>query len=306
VKRPTLAVLLLSMMFVGSVLSLRHLKQIRPASTLEAVLYIPSPKILEKISLGYGALVADIYWTRAVQYFGSEHHRATSDYKLLPPLLDIATTLDPKLIPAYDFGSIFLASQPPLGAGEQVEAVNLLQRGIKNNPEQWKLYQDIGFIYYMELKDYKKAAEAFKQASEIPGAHPFLKIMAARTLTLGGDFQTSQMLWESLYDSSKDPAIRDSAVKHLRALYSDEEVSELEARIQQFRARTGHLPAAFQDMVDRGYLRGIPRDPKGNLYILRRDGSVQVENYKELPFITKGLPPGVKPSNVDYSLTKPS
>lgn len=305
-KRSISLAVLLAIAFAGSVFSLRHLERIRPNATLQAVLYIPSPKIVQKMSLGYGTLAADVYWTRAVQYFGSEHQRETSEYKLLPPLLDIATTLDPKLLPAYDFGSMFLASRPPLGAGEPIKAVELLQRGIKNNPDQWKLYQDIGFIYYMELKDYGKAAEAFKEGSEIPGAHPFLKIMAARTLALGGDFQTSRMLWQSLYDSNKDPAIRDNALKHLRALYVDEEVTELEARIRSYRTRTGQWPNNFQEMVNSGYLRAIPRDPKGHPYILSSEGSVQVENYKELPFITKGLPPGVKPSNIDYSVTKPS
>src|SRR5438105_10259119 len=96
---------LLAGCFSGSVVTVQYLQRVRPAATLEEILYVPSPKIISKMSLGYGTLVADIYWTRAVQYFGSHHQRGTMDYKLLQPLLDIATTLDPKLLPAYDFGS---------------------------------------------------------------------------------------------------------------------------------------------------------------------------------------------------------
>ena len=29
------------------------------------------------MSLGYDGLLADIYWTRAVQYFGSKHHEGS-------------------------------------------------------------------------------------------------------------------------------------------------------------------------------------------------------------------------------------
>jgi hypothetical protein len=67
----------------------------RPASsaaTLEEVLYLSSPKVLKRASLGYDGLLADIYWTRAVQYFGFRHHNFASDsYNLLAPLLEITT-----------------------------------------------------------------------------------------------------------------------------------------------------------------------------------------------------------------------
>ena len=68
------------------------------------------------MSLGYDALLADIYWTRAVQYYGAKLPTSDRDFHLLWPLLDVATTLDPHLIAAYHFGSIFL-SEKQGGAG---------------------------------------------------------------------------------------------------------------------------------------------------------------------------------------------
>jgi hypothetical protein len=296
--------ILLATCLGGSAAILRYLERIRPTATLQEVLYVPSPKILSKMSLGYGGLVADIYWTRAVQYFGSHHTRGVTEYKLLQPLLDIATTLDPKLLPAYDFGSLFLAEQPPAGAGEPVQAAELLQRGIQNNPNEWRLYEDLGFIYYMELKDYQKAGQAFEQGSKIPGAHPFLKIMAARTLAMGGNIQTSRMLWQSLFESTKDPSIRDNAIKHLRALAVDEDITTLEPIVQKYRARTGHWPTSFGELVADRYLAAIPRDPFGHPYQLGSEGYIELQDYKLLPFVTKGLPPGVEPSNIDYTALK--
>lgn len=303
-RRIVLATLLIASL-CGSVTMLRYLERIRPTATLEGVLFVPSPKLLNKMSLGYGALVADIYWTRAVQYFGSHHQRGAMEYKLLQPLLDIATTLDPKLLPAYDFGSMFLAEQPPAGAGEPVQAAELLRRGIQNNPNEWRLYEDLGFIYYMELKDYQKAGQAFELGSKIPGAHPFLKIMAARTLALGGNFQTSRMLWQSLYESTKDPSIRDNAIKHLRALVVDEDITALEPVVQKYRRQTGHWPTSFSELLANHYLAVIPRDPLGHPYQLGSDGDIELQDYKLLPFVTKGLPPGVEPSNIDYTALKP-
>ena len=287
--------------FAGSIVSLRYLERIRPQATLEEVLYLPSPKILNELSLGYNTFIADIYWTRAVQYFGSKHQRNSTEYKLLYPLLDIATTLDPKLVPAYEFGSIFLTQKPPQGAGEPYKAIELLQRGIANNPGEWILYRDLGFVYYLELKDFPDAGKAFEQASEIPGAHPFLKVMAAKTLQQGGNYATSRLLWVSIATATKDKSIQENAVKHIRALDVDEQVPELEGLARRYHERTGDWPQSFAQMVAAGYVRGIPLDPIGNPYLLEPQGRVQVKDFINLPFISQGLPPGQEPSQFDLS-----
>jgi tetratricopeptide (TPR) repeat protein len=293
--------LLLLASFSGSILSVRRLDHMRPHATLQEVLYVPSPTVLKRLSLGYNALLADVYWTRVVQYFGSKHVANSMEYRLLYPLLDIATRLDPHLIPAYDFGSVFLAQKIPAGAGDPHGAVALLDRGIQENPKEWRLYQDLGFIYYVELKDYAAAGKAFYAGAQIPGAHPFLKVIAARTLQHGGDFQTSQLLWRSVYESSNDVSVRKNALKHLRALQVDEAVATIEQAIEIFKKRNGRLPGSLAELVSARILSNLPRDPRGYPYELLPNGHVQVHDYLELPYITKGLPPGQQPSDFDLS-----
>src|SRR5438876_5818121 len=93
---------LLTLCMAGSVLLLRQVDQVRTGATLEEVLYVSSPKLLKRLSLGYDGLLADIYWTRAVQYFGGKQHiEYRGRYELLWPLLNITTQLDSHLIPAY-------------------------------------------------------------------------------------------------------------------------------------------------------------------------------------------------------------
>ncbi|MGC2450788.1 MAG: hypothetical protein WA477_24300, partial [Candidatus Sulfotelmatobacter sp.] len=65
------AVLALSM--ASSVLLLHHIDEIRPRELADDTLYIASPKLVERASLGFNGLMACIYWTRAVQYFGHRH-----------------------------------------------------------------------------------------------------------------------------------------------------------------------------------------------------------------------------------------
>ena len=222
------AALVLAASLAGAALTVRHLDHLRAGATAEEALYVPSPKILQRMSLGYSGLVADIYWTRAVQYFGQQHHLHSRNYKLLPPLLDIATTLDPHLLAAYEFGATFLAQKPPEGAGDPDAAVRLVERGVRENPSAWRLYYNLGFIHYFERHDYAAAADAFERGSRVPGAYPWMKVMAAQMSQHAGDLQTARWLWSSLYQTTENDEIRVNAAKHLRALRVDEEVSLLE------------------------------------------------------------------------------
>jgi len=169
---------LLIVMGAGSVFLLRRVDQLRTGVTLEEVLYVSSPKLLKRASLGYSGLLADIYWTRAVQYYGGKHQQAMR-YDLLWPLLNITTQLDPHLIPAYLFGGTFLSQKPPDGAGDAAKAIELVEFGIRNNPDDWHLYYDLGYIHY-DVKDYHGASDEFERGSRVPNAHPFLKFLAAQ------------------------------------------------------------------------------------------------------------------------------
>jgi tetratricopeptide (TPR) repeat protein len=287
------AVLLVSAL--GAIVTLTATDHIPKTTIVEQELYLRSPKVLRRLCLGYTGLLADIYWTRAVQYFGIQHHVGTGDYRLLAPLLEATTELDPKLMPAYQFGANFLAPKPPNGAGLPGEALSLLHYGIEHNPDSWRLYYDLGFVYYTELKDYAKAADAFKRGAALPRTSDYMPILAARMAQHAGEFDTARMLWVTTYQSTREARIRQNAVEHLLALQVDEEVTQLEQVIGKYRAKTGHLPATMNDLDRAGFIHGTPLDPKGNPYQLTAGGDIRVKDPQTIYFITKGLPPGMGP-----------
>jgi tetratricopeptide (TPR) repeat protein len=290
------ASILLLLSLASSVLLLRRVDQVRSHATLEEVLYFSSPKWIKRMSLGYDGLLADIYWTRAVQYFGSRHVAHATDYKLLAPLLEITTALDPKLIVAYQFGANFVAPKPPEGAGMPDKAVALVEYGIRNNPDNWKLYYELGFIYYyMDPPEHAKAAEAFDRGTKVPNAHPFLRVLAAQMAQHAGEIQTARMLWQAAYATTQDDLIRKNAVTHLRALKVDEDITGLEKMVATYQEQTGMLPASFNALVGAGMLLGVPVDPNGKPYQLMFDGSIELRTPEDFPFVEKGLPPGYKP-----------
>lgn len=280
-----------------SVLTLRKIDQVREGATLKEVLYIPSAKTVKRMSLGYDGLLADIYWTRAVQYFGSHHHVESKEYLLLKPLLEITTTLDSHLLPAYEFGSIFLSQNPPEGAGDPKAAAELVKKGIEKNPEAWKLWYHLGFIEWQELHDPAAASAAFLAGSKVAGAQPWMKVMAAALAQHAGNLETARYLWTNIYQSTEDKLIRQNAIKRLTALKSDEQVEFLQKFIDNYRAQMGRYPDSFSELISAGWIRRIPLDPLGYPYQIR-NGRVVVANPKELPFITKGLPEGQQASDL--------
>src|SRR5215467_5789958 len=284
----------------ASVLLLQSIDRLRPNSANDDFLYLDSPKLIRKASLGFDGLMACIYWTRAVQYFGVRHHAGAQTYNELAPLLEITTQLDPQLVPAYELGASFLAPAPPEGAGEPKRAVQLMQYGIAHNPDNWRLYYDLGFVYYTELKDYKHASEVFEHGSLTPNAHPAMKVLAARMAENGGDLITARMLWSTTYQSSKDSTIRQSALAHLRALQVDEDVTNLQNVVKRFANQNGRPPTSMWELAAAEHWAEVPADPDGVPYTLSLDGQVLVANPDDFPFITKGTPPGYEPGRPKF------
>ena len=243
---------------------------------------VRSPKLMKLVTLEYGTLAADIYWTRAVQYYGSKHLGQDTNLESLWPLLDVATTLDANLLPAYRFGALFLGEPEPRGAGRPDLAVQLLERGLKANPDYWRLNQDLGNVYYLELKDYAKAGQAYLEGSKKPGAAPWMKIMAARFLEKGESRDTAAILWTELFNSSSDAAIKENARVNLQLLRADEDIEHLNALAQEFAAKVGRSPKSMGEIVQSGLIPGVPGDPAGYPYVIGADGKAAISRKSRL------------------------
>jgi tetratricopeptide (TPR) repeat protein len=293
----TVCITLLVICMAVSMMVTHKVEQIRHGQVLREMLWIPSAETVKRMSLGYDGLVADLYWTRVVQYFGGQHKEDAKTYELLKPLLDITTTLDPKLLVAYEFGGVFLAQDPPEGAGNPQAAADLMKKGIKANPEAWRLWYNLGFIYWQELNDPAKASEAFQQGSEVPGAHPWMRIMAASLAQHADQRETARYLWTNIMNSTQDELVKDNAKNRLLALQIDELAEKLQARVDDYTKAVGRPPRDFQQLVAEGWMRGIPRDPKGKPFEIL-NGHVQLANHKDFPFVRKALPAGYEASDL--------
>jgi tetratricopeptide (TPR) repeat protein len=244
-------------------------------------------------------LAADLYWIRAIQYFGSRSRvarvRQTDPFEPPPSLsletpvsfdqlyslLDISTTLDPRFNIAYRFGAIFLAAQYPEGPGRPDLAVALLKKALITSPEKWQYWHDIGFVYYWNRHEYRQASEAFQRGADLPGAPWWLRSLAATTLVRGGDRETSRLLWRQLAETAENEDARHAANIKLMQLDAIDQIERLQPVIDAVAARTKEPVTSWRVLLNAGALRAVPRDPTGEEYRLS-SGRVTVSSQSSL------------------------
>ena len=241
-----------------------------PAGAGANLLYLQSPELARRAALSFDSLVADIYWIRTVQHYGRTKLAAgdVKRYDLLYPLLDLTTSLDPRFDLAYRFGAIFLAEDPPAGAGRPDQAIALLEKGLRAQPGKWQFAQDIGFVHYWWRHDYRGAADWFRRASEMPGGPDWLAGVAAVVLGEGGDRASSRRLWQELLNDQDSQYLRGQAEFRLTQLDAMDQIDGLLRVTAAYQRRLGARPASWADVVRAGLLRGVPLDPAGYPYAI--------------------------------------
>jgi hypothetical protein len=229
----------------------------------ERILYIRSGDAAKRITLDFDALAADVYWIRAIQHYGGDRlfGNRTRKYELLYPLLDLTTTLDPYFTIAYRFGAIFLSEPAPGGPGRPDEAIRLLEKGLRAQPNKWQYFHDIAFVHYWHLRDFKTAADWFQRAGDQPNAPNWLKPLAAGILTAGNDRASARMLWTQILQSDQEWLQR-TATRSLQQLDALDLIDQLQAYVRRYPPPPG-TEYSWVDYARRGIFKGVPLDPSG-------------------------------------------
>jgi tetratricopeptide (TPR) repeat protein len=224
-------------------------------------------KTARRISLGFNGLAADWYWMRSLQYVGRKiieqgQNTALDDLsqlnlKLLAPLLENATTLDPEFLDPYEYAAVVLP------AIDVQEAIRITRKGIDANPNAWRLYQHLGYIYWQQ-QDYATAAEVYGRGAMLPGAPVWMEAMRARMAAEGGSHNTAREIYTRMFEQSADEKVRDMAQRRLMQLDSLDQRDGLLKQLSAYQARTGHCPASWREI---GF-SAAPLDPSGTPYVL--------------------------------------
>lgn len=231
-----------------------------------------------RLSLGFNGLAADWYWMRSLQYLGRKIINAPEnivlddlsqlDLKLLAPLLDTATTLDPEFLEPYEYAAVVLPSI------DVKEAIRITNKGITANPNAWRLYQHLGYIYWQQ-HDYKTAGETYSKGAKVPGAPAWMEAMSARMAAEGGSRGVAREIYTRMYEQAADEKVKDMARRRLMQLEFFDQRDVLLPVLSAFRERSGRCPSNWReiDAALRGLrwqrdANGAPLDPSGFPYVL--------------------------------------
>jgi hypothetical protein len=231
---------------------------------VEEMMYFPSGKFLKPALIEYQDLGADLVWLRAIQYYG--HHLMTDQkFEWLGHIFEILTKLDPFFIAAYHFGAITLAWD----AHEPRDAIALLRAGTKDNPLNWQLPFDIGFVYYSILNDFDAAGYYFLIASKLPDAWNVLTRWSAFAYSRAGEKELSRQIWTDIYNQTNNQAIKALAERNLALLKVDEDIAFLQTAVQKYHKEQGKYPMYLSELIKTGYIKNLPKDPWGGSYVLK-------------------------------------
>lgn len=208
---------------------------------------------LKGYAFGMEGLIADYYFMRSLQYVGDKLLERKDEFiniddlrglnpRLLYPLLDNATDLDPHFIAAYSYGAVVLPAIDP------EKAIDLATKGISNNPHHWRLYQHLGYIYW-KLGRCDKASETYERGAQIPGASPFMKLMAASMKTEGGSRTTARAIFTEMLAESDDEQVRITAERRLAQLDSLDERDAINAVLAEFTHQNGRCANSFAEII---------------------------------------------------------
>ena len=135
---------------------------------------------------GMRSVVADLLWLETVNAWMRE------DWFEMSRVINLCTALQPRVPLFWEMGGWNLAwnasidtMQDPTEHNElkRLKAsrfwidrgLELYQRGLENNPTDWRLWARTGLLYEQRLKDFNTAAYYYQKASEMPNAPIYLE-----------------------------------------------------------------------------------------------------------------------------------
>lgn len=226
------------------------------------LLFLPSasPAALRASSLGFQTIVADVVYLWSIQYYS--RNRTDEGRRYLWQIYDVITNLDTHFVDAYSIGALVMSWD----MGDTEMALDLLDKGIENNPDEWILPVLAGFYCYEELSQYERAADYFEQALEIPEVPDHVSRLRAGMYEFAGNLEDSLEFWADIHDETDDERVRSIAWQHVADIRVALDLEILRDAIDRFRADRGTTPRALAALLSGGYLRAIPVQPDGAPY----------------------------------------
>lgn len=218
--------------------------------------FVPAPRVVESVSLGFDALLADYYWLQAVQVVGGTEVVDEPTARQLGKLVDVVTSLNPHVGHPYRFAAIWLSHNEELVR----EGNRLLERGIEHHPDEWRNYFYLGFNHFFYLAEYAEAADALESAMKLPGSPAYLPRLVARLKSQHHDIDVAEVFLRELLRNAGDDEARARIQISLDEIEIEHKARHLDRAREAYRALAGRDIERVEELAQ-GEGRVIERLP---------------------------------------------
>jgi tetratricopeptide (TPR) repeat protein len=232
---------------------------------------LPRPEFLKVVGASQLPLLADYFWIQTIQTTGRA--RRSFEYRDVYFYADLATDLDPKFTAVYAFAGGAI----PANIGRETwvnteESTRLLEKGLPYYGDEY--YPRILYAYNLSYfhKRYAEAAAILREASNLPGAPPYIARLATRLLAQAGEVDQALEFARSLLAVTEEPEAKEAMERRIVELQAERLLQEVDRAIAQFRERTDRLPTSMWELVGAGDLGQMPIDPLGGTVLIGEDG----------------------------------
>lgn len=225
-----------------------------------SIIYIPSGKYMKYASLGYSALLADIIYLWAIQYYSNYDIAARFDN--MEHIFSIIAELDPHYLDPYEVGAVIAAYE----ANDLNLAFKLLDMGLDKNPDQWLFPFTAAHLAQMRGKDFEVARQYYKKAMAIEGAPSQTERLYANAAFMTMDYEAAWQSWLEIFQTTEDERVKKIASNHLYQVKAAVDTETIAGVLEKYRERFGRFPSGLDGLVQAGFLARLPQDLDGKDY----------------------------------------
>ncbi len=226
-----------------------------------SIIYIPEGKYLKYATFGHSALLADLIYIWAIQYYSD--YTIPDSYLHLEHIFSIIAELDPLYFDPIDMGAfiaVYEARDLDLG-------IKILDMGLEKNPKEWFFPYQAAHYLQFRRKDYEQAQEYYKKTMSIEGYPPIVERLYADAIFKASDYQRAMETWLEIYRTAEDERTKRVASNHLYEVKATIDTEKLQEAIAKYKEKFDRYPADLSKLVYAGFLDSIPKDMDGKDYL---------------------------------------
>ena len=191
--------------------------------------YLPPPKYLQVVSLGYREAAADLVWIATIQHAADRRLYSGRRFPWLERYLDAVLALNPYLPKVYLWADATLTyGRSEFANGDFKRSIHYLKIGHRHFPRRWEFLFKLACAYTeLRTKDRDRrsrwmrlAADYLWKAHLVGGGPPWLGSLAARYWSEEGRWQLAYRRALEEFMSTDNPAIRKEMSDRLASLLS--------------------------------------------------------------------------------------